>query len=183
LPNLTITGDGFVLPQMRGQILFGATSSSDDAEASVREHDHRANLDRLSRLWPLGWTPPIDALQGRVGWRCASLDRLPLIGGVPLENPPEPSRRDQPRLIPREAGLYVFIGLGSRGITWSALGASLLASWITGSPAPLPANLIDAVDPARFVTRRARKARSSQDAGGPAPGAESVVCGSAGSSS
>jgi len=60
--------------------------------------------------------------------------------------------------VPRVPGLFVFTALGSRGITWSALGARLLASLITGAPAPLEASLIDAVDPARFVSRRSRRA-------------------------
>ncbi|MEQ1807036.1 MAG: bifunctional tRNA (5-methylaminomethyl-2-thiouridine)(34)-methyltransferase MnmD/FAD-dependent 5-carboxymethylaminomethyl-2-thiouridine(34) oxidoreductase MnmC [Burkholderiaceae bacterium] len=180
-PRMAITGEGYVLPQVNGRILFGATSADADADPCARESDHRANLERLARLVPLGQPPSVDALQGRVGWRCASLDRLPVIGAVPREDSASPARDDQPRRVAREAGLFVFVGLGSRGITWSALGGRLLASWITGAPAPVPANLIDAVDPARFVTRRAR--RRNQGAGVPGLGAELPPCGSAGSSS
>ena len=182
-PHMAITGEGFVLPQVNGQILFGATSSDDDDDSCVRESDHRSNLARLARLCPLDPPLPVAALQGRVGWRCASMDRLPVIGAVPREDSAGPGRRDQPRWIAREAGLFVFTGLGSRGITWSALGASLLASWVTGAPAPVPASLIDAVDPARFVTRLARHKRPNQGAGVAGLGAESPFCGSAGSSS
>jgi len=105
------------------------------------------------------------ALAGRVGWRCVTPDRLPLIGAVPAFGltdgavaPPgrETHRLDQPRMVPREPGLFVFTGLGSRGITWSALGARLLTSWITGAPFPVEASLIDAVDAARYVSRSAR---------------------------
>lgn len=180
-PRIAITGEGYVLPQVNGQILFGATSSDADADPCARESDHRSNLDRLARLVPPGQALPVDALQGRVGWRCASLDRLPVIGAVPRDDPQRPANDDPPRRVAREAGLFVFIGLGSRGITWSALGARLLASWITGAPAPVPASLVDAVDPARFVTRRAR--RRHQGAGVPGLGAELPPWGSAGSSS
>jgi len=55
--------------------------------------------------------------------------------------------------VPRLPGLYVYSALASRGITWCALGARLLAAWVTGAPAPLEASLIDAVDPARYTTR------------------------------
>jgi tRNA 5-methylaminomethyl-2-thiouridine biosynthesis bifunctional protein len=51
----------------------------------------------------------------------------------------------------------VFTALGSRGITWSALGAQVLASSITGAPQPLEASLLDAIDPARFVARAVRR--------------------------
>ena len=47
--------------------------------------------------------------------------------------------------------------LGSRGITWAPLAAELLAAWVTGGPPPLEADLVDALDPARFAARRARK--------------------------
>ncbi|MCB2020188.1 MAG: hypothetical protein KDG44_05245, partial [Burkholderiaceae bacterium] len=62
-----------------------------------------------------------------------------------------------PRFVPRAAGLYVFAGLASRGITWAALGARTLASQISGAPCPLEASLLDAVDAARFASRRARR--------------------------
>ena len=183
LPRLAITGDGFFLPPLNGQILFGASSTSDDEDSCVRESDHLANLERLGRLCPLGQPFPMAALQGRVGWRCSSTDRLPVIGAVPLDEPAGPGRREQPRWIPRQAGLFVCIGLGSRGISWSALGGSLLASWITGAPAPVPADLIDALDPARFVTRRVRRRQPIQGAGVPGLGAESPLGASTGSSS
>ena len=52
----------------------------------------------------------------------------------------------------------MFTALGSRGITWSALGAQVLAAQVSGGPAPLSERLLDALDPARFVSRLARLA-------------------------
>jgi tRNA 5-methylaminomethyl-2-thiouridine biosynthesis bifunctional protein len=123
----------------------------------VREADHRANLAQLAQL--IGHHVDADpaTMRGRTAWRWSAIDRLPLIGAVP-DADAHASRFDQPRFVPRVPGLFVFTALGSRGITWSALGARLLASLITGAPAPLEASLIDAVDPARFVSRRARRA-------------------------
>jgi tRNA 5-methylaminomethyl-2-thiouridine biosynthesis bifunctional protein len=69
------------------------------------------------------------------------------------------SRLDQPRFVPRLPGLFVYSALGSRGITWSALGAQTLAALISGAPVPLEASLLDAVDPARFAARRTRHAQ------------------------
>ena len=63
----------------------------------------------------------------------------------------------QPRLVPRRAGLYVFTALGSRGISHAALGGEVLAAWISGDPVPAPASLLDALDPARFIARTARR--------------------------
>jgi tRNA 5-methylaminomethyl-2-thiouridine biosynthesis bifunctional protein len=60
--------------------------------------------------------------------------------------------------------LFVFTALGSRGITWSALGAQVLAAAVTGAPSPLEASLLDSIDPARFVSRSARRAAADSGA-------------------
>ncbi|MEO6031157.1 MAG: FAD-dependent 5-carboxymethylaminomethyl-2-thiouridine(34) oxidoreductase MnmC, partial [Burkholderiaceae bacterium] len=159
LPRLPIAGAGYLLPSVDGRAVFGATAQAGDLDASVRLADHATNLAQLERL--VGHRLDVDAadLQGRTAWRCSARDRLPVIGPVPdLTQALQAARLDQPRFVPRLPGLFVFTALGSRGITWSALGAQLLASFVTGAPAPLEASLLDAVDPARFISRQARRA-------------------------
>jgi tRNA 5-methylaminomethyl-2-thiouridine biosynthesis bifunctional protein len=156
-PRMPIAGAGYLVVPLQAPAVFGATAQPGDADESVREADHCYNLGQLQRLLDRPFDIGLDQLGGRTGWRCVVEDRLPLIGAVPDStacNPP----RDQARLVPRVPGLYVFAGMGSRGITWSALGARVLASWVTGAPAPVEADLLDAVDPARFVVRRLRRA-------------------------
>jgi tRNA 5-methylaminomethyl-2-thiouridine biosynthesis bifunctional protein len=159
LPRIPVAGAGYLLPAVAGQAVFGATSQAGDDDAAVRDADHVHNLDQLASL--LGAAPDVspEELSGRVGWRWVCDDRLPLIGAVPdAAGLSRTARLDQPRLVPRVAGLYLFTALGSRGITWSALGAQLLASWVTGGPSPVEASLLDALDPARFIARGARRA-------------------------
>jgi tRNA 5-methylaminomethyl-2-thiouridine biosynthesis bifunctional protein len=155
-PRLPIAGRGYLLPEIDGRALFGATAQPGDDDPSVRDADHALNLAQLARL--LGHDIDLDpaALDGRTGWRCSAADRLPVIGAVP-DVAADAARLDQPRFVPRLPGLYAFTALGSRGITWSALGAQVLAASITGAPAPVEASLLDAIDPARFVSRRARR--------------------------
>lgn len=169
LPRVPVAGSGYVLPLRDDCLLFGATTQHHDDDPSVREADHRHNLKQAARL---GTCPdhPADAplplaLQGRTGWRATTPDRLPLIGALPwsderLTQVPAKTRLDQVRLIPRErtdrGGLYVVSGLGSRGITWTALAGALLAHWVTGSPCPIESDLRDALDPARFLSRAHR---------------------------
>jgi tRNA 5-methylaminomethyl-2-thiouridine biosynthesis bifunctional protein len=86
---------------------------------------------------------------------------LPVIGAVPDLQACIDRPLDQPRFVPRLPGLYVHTALGSRGITWSTLGARTVAALISGAPAPLEASLLDAVDPARFVSRAVRRSASS----------------------
>ena len=97
--------------------------------------------------------PTIGTLHGRVGWRAGSADRLPLVGAAPDPRAPRPARADAPRLLPRQPGLWLHCGLGSRGLTTAALGAELIAAQASGAPWPLEADLVDAVDPARWLLR------------------------------
>lgn len=160
--QLPVSGAGYVLPPHAGWVLCGATSQHHDGCADLREDDHAHNLQRLAAL--SGSAPEVNpaSLRGRVGWRLVAPDRLPLVGAVPdLAATASMARLDQPRFVPRLAdamgGLYVLAALGSRGITTAALAADVLASWITGAPCPVSADLRDALDPARFVVRERRR--------------------------
>jgi len=153
---LPVAGDGYALPLPDG-LLCGATSAADDDDPTLRESDHDENFTRLLRL--TGLHPPVDRAlwQGRVGWRLLADDRLPLAGRVPLPQPEPGTRRDQVRLWPRIEGLFVCAALGGRGITLAPLLGRLLAAQITGGALPLEQSLVDAVDPARWLVRAARR--------------------------
>ena len=159
---LPIADAGYALQLADGRLLCGGVSQAEDRDplqpdGALREADHAAHLATLRRL--TGWDGdlPASALQGRVGWRLQADDRLPLLGAVPdIAAPPGNRRLDQPRFVPRQAGLYVFTALGSRGISQAALGGEILAGWLTGAPLPAPAALLDALDPARFIARAVR---------------------------
>lgn len=174
-----LTGAGYLLPASDGQTLFGASSQAGDTDTTVRAIDHDHNLAQLRRLVSAlpgalpraavaGGTTAVNAqdLAGRTGFRSVTNDRLPLIGQVPdafaAETQTDAGQRaarrpDQPRFVPRLPGLFIYAALGSRGITWAALGAQVLASTITWSPCPLQASLLDAVDPARFLSREVKR--------------------------
>jgi len=161
LPQLPLAGAGYLLPDIDGLAVFGASAQPGDAEAELRDADHAFNLQRLAQLSPASLPASglrSACLQGRVGWRCMADDRLPLVGAVP--DAAAFSRRPGERLdeVPRRPGLYVFSALGSRGISWAALGAQVLAAQISGAVVPLESSLVDALDPARFALRVARRA-------------------------
>ena len=158
--RLPIAGAGYLLPPSEGRIVFGATSAPGDTDPNLRLEDHRFNLAQLARL--TGQSLPVDEsrLGGRTGWRCMTPDRLPVVGAVPALDASArggTSRLDQVRFVVREPGLFMLTALGSRGITWSALCAEVLAAAISGAPSPLEATLLDAIDPARFAVRAWRR--------------------------
>ena len=83
-------------------------------------------------------------------------DRLPIVGALP-----DPDARldtasslDQ---IPRLPGLFGALAYASRGLVWTSLMAEQLASQISAEPLPLETDLGAAIDPARFMLRRARR--------------------------
>ena len=154
LPRLPVAGAGYLLPDIDGRAVFGATTQPGDADPTVRETDHVFNLQRLAQLCAQPLPAPAP-LQGRVGWRCVAADRLPLVGAVPDEAGATGERLDE---VARRPGLFLFSALGSRGIAWAELGAQVLAAQISGAPLPLEASLVDALDPARFALRAARRA-------------------------
>ena len=163
-----IADSGYALRLADGRLLCGGaampgdTSSIPDSRTAPLAPDHIRNLATLARL--TGWSDDLDPtlLDGRSGWRLAAADRMPVIGPLPAVAAAGPwvasqPRLDQPRLVPRLPGVYVLSALGSRGLVQAALGGEVLASWITGAPVPAPASLLDAIDPARFIARAARR--------------------------
>jgi len=152
-PTVPVAGGGYTIADGRGGVWCGATAQDGDLHAALRELDQAENLLRYALLGNLG-KPPQAPLAGRVAWRLIAPDRLPLIGGLAL--PGEPAA-DQLRLQPRQPGLIICTGFASRGITWAALAGRLVAALALGSPRPLEAELLDAVDPLRFALRRRRK--------------------------
>lgn len=160
LPLLPVVGDGYAIGDGRIGLLCGATSQPGDAAAGVREADHAVNRQRLARL--IGAAPAVmQPWHGRAGWRLRTPDRLPIVGAV-AALPPEGAggRRDQVRFLPRVPGLHVITALGSRGIALGALAGEVVAAQACGTPWPLEADLADAIDPARWHVRAARRAQS-----------------------
>ena len=142
----------YIIPSLDGRRLVGATHTIDDNEPAERLADHRENLTRLQRLLP-DYAADIDpaTLKGLVGFRPMSPDRLPMVGPVPIETPVTANTRLHN--LPLHPGLWCVQGFGARGIVWSALMADLLVSRIEGEPLPLESDLVDAIDPGRFLIK------------------------------
>ena len=154
-PRVPVASGGYVLALADGRLLFGATNQPDDDDPAVRDSDHRENRAKAALLIDpdLLSEADADAFGGRVGWRAATPDRLPLVGPAPDLAAARPARADAPRLLPRQPGLWLHTGLGSRGLTTATLCAEMIAAQVSGAPWPLEADLVDAIDPARWLLR------------------------------
>ncbi len=122
--------------------LMGATYERDEARPLIRPDDTALLLERLMRLWPTAGqalAPMIRAGQAQTwaGVRCASPDRLPLVG--PLDESTAP-------------GLWVCTAMGSRGLTFAVLCGELMAAWLHAEPLPLEKRLAQHLLASRFNT-------------------------------
>lgn len=157
-PRVVVCRQGYVSPAIDGFRCAGASFGVGDNDPALRRADHLQNLRKLENILP-GYTQGLDpaALGGRVGFRPASPDRLPMAGAMPA-----PTRLDAPLAladIPRQAGLWVLSGFGSRGLVFAALMAETLACMLNGEPLPIEQDLCEAIDPARFLLRPPRTPR------------------------
>lgn len=160
-----LCSEGYLAPAHRGWHCLGASFNLKDSCRELRIEDHQANLEKLSQQGPAvaalfnPLAPP--ELTGRVAFRCATRDYLPLVGPVPQEEQflidYAPLRKDAQAQIPQAGaywpGLYVNLGHGSRGLAYTPLSAQLLAAQIAGEPLPVSRDLARALNPARFLIR------------------------------
>jgi tRNA 5-methylaminomethyl-2-thiouridine biosynthesis bifunctional protein len=146
---------GYLIPEVDGIRLIGASHLEGDEASAERLIEHRDNLAKINLALP-GFTAGIDpaSLHGRVGFRPMSPDRLPMVG--PLPQAASAGSNTRLHNLPRHPGLWCLQGYGARGIVWSALMADLLLSRLEGEPLPLENDLVDALDPGRFLIKPAR---------------------------
>jgi tRNA 5-methylaminomethyl-2-thiouridine biosynthesis bifunctional protein len=186
-PRAVVCRSGYLTPIIDNQILVGATfdrdpPSVDSTALQPTDQAHAENLQRVAEISPRlakqlkpVWTQTRDldescGLKGRFAVRHASHDRMPHVGRVISKDALSkglPRSASQLHHLPREDKLYVLAGLGSRGLSIAPLAAEVLAGQILGAgtkpgerahQSALPARLLDAVDPTRFILRAHRRA-------------------------
>ena len=156
---------GYIAPAMDGAHCIGATFDPKDDRCDLRPEDNRENLDALAQALP-AWADHLRAtdsttLTGRAELRCVSPDYLPLAGPLPRVDAMEERfaalGHDARQIIPEtgafEKGLYLSTAHGSRGLSYAALAAELIASDLFGEPRPLARDIQRALAPARFLIR------------------------------
>jgi tRNA 5-methylaminomethyl-2-thiouridine biosynthesis bifunctional protein len=163
-PRAVVTGAGYWSPAINGLSVIGASYDFDDDESGARSDGHLDNLARIASGLHVD-IADVDAtaLAGEVGFRCVAPDRLPLIGALPDFEAIKPRAQELAGAhapdLPRLPGFYGAFAYASRGLTWAALGGELLASLIEGEPPPVESDLVDAVDPGRFVLKLVRRGK------------------------
>jgi len=152
-PGHPVSGHGHFIPDVAGDSGRFWLSGSTYERASLHALDARAGLEanglRISGLLEPG-APRAAALirdqfvEGQVGsWagqRCTSRDRFPLAGACSADWP----------------GLFLSTAMGSRGLSFAALCAELVAAQLHGEPIPLEMGLARAFSAQRFMKKAAQ---------------------------
>lgn len=160
-----VTRGGYAAP-FDGGVLFGATFDNveTDAAPAPDERSRERNLAMLADLVP-DCRAMLDqtTLRSRAALRAATPDRAPIAGLAP----DVPAWLDRYQGLahgqrvtgepPAHAGLYLFGGLGARGLVLAPLLGERIAAEMFAEPQVLSRAALDAVHPARFLYRRLRK--------------------------
>ena len=140
LPDFPVNGHGGLIPAIPGPQgltwLMGASYERDCDLPAIKQQDHDQNWARLQRLLPQAAAVLADefnagAVHGWAGIRCATPGRLPLLGCI--------ARRSS------GAEVWMCTGMGSRGLTFSALCAELITAQLHGEPLPVERQLAQAL--------------------------------------
>jgi tRNA 5-methylaminomethyl-2-thiouridine biosynthesis bifunctional protein len=129
----------------------GSSFERDNVRAEIRPEDDQHNLHRLQTLLP-GIAPRLAAqfesgqVKAWAGVRCATPSRLPALGE--LSELSELSELGHP-------DLWLCSGMGSRGLTFAALCAELLAARLHAEPLPVEQRLAHALLPQRAAVTQA----------------------------
>jgi tRNA 5-methylaminomethyl-2-thiouridine biosynthesis bifunctional protein len=154
---LVLCGDGYITRPFDGVCSVGATYDSDD-DVTLRTDSQTENLQRLAQMLPLTLPKLTDLpVLGRVGFRCVSPDRLPLVGALADPEALTQFRGERLRDVPRLPGMYCLLGYASRGLIWAPLAAELLAAQMNGESQPMERELAATLDPARFMLAASRR--------------------------
>lgn len=147
LPPVPVNGHGSLVPDYPAEgaraWLLGATFDRDQDDEAPRPADHAATLAKLRHLLPetaASLAPRFERAQVKAwaGVRCSWRDHLPVVGPLSLE----------------AQGLWLCTGFGSRGLSYSALCAELLAAWLHGEPLPLEPRLAQQLQASRLLKPR-----------------------------
>ncbi|WP_421866597.1 bifunctional tRNA (5-methylaminomethyl-2-thiouridine)(34)-methyltransferase MnmD/FAD-dependent 5-carboxymethylaminomethyl-2-thiouridine(34) oxidoreductase MnmC [Motiliproteus sp.] len=163
-----VCANGYVSPPKDGRYCFGASFDLHDQSPELRSRDHQLNLAHVTEISPpLGrqLEPQLTQAEGRVGFRCAAPDYLPIVGAVPdreayLHNYRQLGRDAKAEIDTPPVhlpGLFVNLAHGSKGMITAPLAGSLLADLILDQPLGLERELLEALNPARFLIKKVIK--------------------------
>ena len=138
--DFPINGHGALIPRVPGPQgmtwVLGSSYERDCETPQIKPQDHLDNLTRLQTLLPnmaarLTQESNVNGVMGWAGVRCATPSRLPIMGRLAVN--------------PSGAQVWVYSGMGSRGLSFAVLCAELMAAKLHNEPFPLEKRLAQAL--------------------------------------
>lgn len=155
---------GYLTPEYNGQHALGSTYVKNDLSTDYRLSEQVKNLaTHYQSLSDCHWAQEVVGnAQGRAAVRCSSPDHLPLMGALADIDKQKEELSDLYKALPLGyypkgsdiTNVFMLTGLGSRGLTTAPLMAEVLASQISGQPLPMANDLLNTLNPNRFLIRQ-----------------------------
>ncbi len=150
--------DHYLSPSVDGYHSIGTSYAPHDMNAMLSAVDTRTNINALKAMSPdLYNEVDINQVTGRVAWRSATRDYIPLAGQLihadQLKNEP-PRYNDKPADLPWLKGLYLNAGHGSKGLITAPLCGELIANLVNQEPLAINSSIASTMNPSRFALRQ-----------------------------
>lgn len=155
--SAVICSDHYLSPSVDGMHSIGTTYAPNDLNPALSDKDTQANLQALKKISPAIFNQIASSnVTGRVAWRSATRDYLPLAGPLidehALKSAP-PRYNGKPRDLPWLTGLYVNAGHGSKGMITAPVCGELIANLIFNEPLTIEPSIATKLNPSRFLLR------------------------------
>ncbi len=159
-----VSGNRYMTPANNGLNVIGASYIADDVSSDLSPSEHADNINMINRHLP-GIVQLADVCSGRVAFRAVSTDRVPIVGSVPDEDTYMNDYHDlhhgkTNKYYPPGTylpGLYVTTAHGSRGLCSCLISGEIVASLICAEPMPVEKEIMDYLNPARFIIRKLKR--------------------------
>lgn len=160
--NTVLCHKGYFTPQLDNTHCMGATFEKNTLCREISEEDNLINLKQLTSFYPeqLGITAD-SMLDAKAAIRCTTPDHQPIVGEAVCEETLidnfAPLRKGQQYDFGDTENpyhsIYVFSGLGARGLCTAPIAAEMLVAELCDEPLPVPTHISEMLHPNRFIIR------------------------------
>jgi len=167
-PKVVLCGEGYLCPEHQGQIHFGATYDLGNSSVESKREDDLQNIEQIQEWLPEWHTQSqlTESIQGsEAGLRTTTNDYTPIVGGYPeiqqfsarLSELSNNAKGEKDTLGTYTENLFLNVGYGSKGLTFSPASADLISTQVADSATGHSHAMRKQLAPARFVIRNLKK--------------------------